>query len=34
MREFIVAQTPTAAGQPPSWSVEINGSLHRQYSSQ
>jgi hypothetical protein len=34
MREFMIAQTSTAAGQPPCWSVEIDGSQHRQYSSQ
>jgi hypothetical protein len=34
MMQFTIAQTPIRPGQPPCWSVTINGAPHRQYSSQ
>jgi len=34
MRQFTVAQTPNHPDRPPGWSVEIDGELDREYSSQ
>ncbi len=34
MQQFTVAQTPSRSDGPPRWQVKIDGSPHRQYSSE